>query len=35
MGTVKLLIHGIKSIFSEIEASIIMLLDKSIRPLKR
>jgi hypothetical protein len=35
IGTVRMSINGLTSIFNEIEASIIMILDKSIRPLKK
>lgn len=28
-------IHGVESVFSEVEAAVVMVLDKSIRPLKK
>jgi hypothetical protein len=35
MGVVIIRINGLESTFSEFEATIIMLLDKAIRPLKK
>lgn len=35
MGSLQIAINGVESVFSEVEAAIIMVLEKSIRPLKK